>query len=155
MNVMLKQTVLLTAWLLLASSAGAASPRYVIDDDAFLDKVTAAGEKLLAEGKLVSLDTLRRQIRTRCAPLTLPAPTKQKLAPPDLYDRLRESTLAVGTFYKCPDCEAWHFSSSAGFVVGDGGIVCTCCHVVVASDEGVKAAYLVAADAEGRVFPVE
>ena len=77
------------------------------------------------------------------------------MAPPDLYDRLRESTLAVGTFYKCPDCEAWHFSSSAGFVVGDGGIVCTCCHVVVASDEGVKAAYLVAADAEGRVFPVE
>jgi hypothetical protein len=28
-----------------------------------------------------------------------------------------------------PGLRAWHFSGSAGFVVGENGIVCTCCHV--------------------------
>jgi S1-C subfamily serine protease len=79
----------------------------------------------------------------------------QKLAAPDLCDRLRQSTLAVGSFYKCPDCGEWHFNSSAGFVVGEGGVICTCCHVVQAEDEGVKESYLIAADDTGRVFPVQ
>ena len=74
--------------------------------------------------------------------------------PPDLYERLRESTLAVGTYYKCPDCALWHFNSSAGFVAAEDGIVCTCCHVVLAEDDDVKEAYLVAADSAGHVFPV-
>ena len=61
----------------------------------------------------------------------------------------------MGSYYKCPDCGEWHFNSSAGFVVGEGGIICTCCHVVQAEDEGVKESYLVAADDAGRVFPVQ
>ena len=89
-------------------------------------------------------------MRVKLAP-----PLHQKLAAPDLYDRLRQSTLAVGSYYKCPDCGEWHFNSSAGFVVGEGGIICTCCHVVQAEDEGVKESYLIAADDAGRVFPVQ
>ena len=80
---------------------------------------------------------------------------REKLAAPDLCDRLRQSTLAVGSYYKCPDCGEWHFNGSAGFVVGEGGIICTCCHVVTAEDEGVKESYLIAADDAGRVFPVQ
>jgi serine protease Do len=72
-----------------------------------------------------------------------------------LCDHLRQSTLAVGSYYKCPDCGEWHFNSSAGFVVGEGGVICTCCHVVRAEDEGVKESYLIAADDAGRVFPVQ
>ncbi len=39
--------------------------------------------------------------------------------------------------------------------MADGGVVCTCCHVVEPASADVKESYLVAADAEGRVFPVE
>jgi len=55
---------------------------------------------------------------------------------------------------RCPDCGGWHFSGSTGFVVSEAGIVCTCCHVILEEDEQVKEGYLVAADADGHVFPV-
>jgi serine protease Do len=140
--------------VLLAAMTLAASPRFVIDDDEYADKVIEASGKLLAAGKLVSTDTLREKIETRGRPLKLAAPGHQKLDPPDLCDRLRESTVAVGSYYKCPDCDDWHFSASTGFVVGENGIICTCCHVVLGEDDKVKECYLVAADAAGHVYPV-
>ena len=139
---------------LLAKAASAQAPRFIIDDDEYVAKVTEASGKLLRKGKLVSLEALRHQVRARSTHVQLAALSHQRLEPPDLCDRLRESTLAVGTFYKCPDCGDWHFNSSAGFVVAEGGVVCTCCHVVATEDEGVKEGYLVAADASGQVFPV-
>jgi len=131
------------------------STRFVIDDDDYLDKVTTASAKLLRKHKLVSVDSLRAQVRTKGASVKLPAVSQQKLSPPDLCERLRQSTLAVGSYYKCPDCGEWHFNSSAGFVVSESGIVCTCCHVVLGEDEGVKESYLIAADSAGNVFPVK
>ncbi len=141
--------------VLAATGALAAAPRFVIDDEEFVDKVTQTCAKLLQEGKLKSLDTLRAEVRDGGLPLKLASLCHQKLTPADLCDRLRQSTLAVGTYYKCPDCKEWHFNSSAGFVVGEGGVASTCCHVIMAEDDGVKESYLVAADDTGRVFPVE
>lgn len=140
---------------LLSLAARAQSPRFIIDDDEYVDKVTDASAKLLREGKLKPLSSLRREVQTKSFPARLPPLAHRQLAAPDLYDHLRESTLAVGSYYKCPDCGAWHFNSAAGFVVSEGGVVCTCCHVVQAEDEGVKESYLIAADAAGRVFPVQ
>ena len=127
----------------------------MIDDEEYVDKVTEASARLLEDGKLKSLDSLRSQVRAGGLPLKLMPVSREKLAAPELCDRLRQSTLAVGSYYKCPDCGEWHFNSSAGFVVGEGGIICTCCHVVQAEDEGVKESYLIAADDAGRVFPVK
>lgn len=141
--------------LLIAASAFAAAPRFVIDDDAYVAKVTEASAKLLREGKLKSQDFLRGQVRNGGFQVKLTPAFHHKLTTPDVFDRLRQSTLAVGNFYKCPDCDDWQFNSSAGFVVGEGGIVCTCCHVVLAKDQGVKESYLIAADDAGHVFPVE
>ena len=147
--------VLVLGAVLFAVGALAQSPRLVIDDEEYVEKVTDTSAKLLQNGKLKSLDSLRGKVRTGAFPVKSLALSHQKLAPPDLCDRLRQSTLAVGNYYKCPDCGEWHFNSSAGFVVGEGGIICTCCHVVQAEDEGVKESYLIAADAAGRVFPVQ
>ncbi|HWH70362.1 MAG TPA: serine protease [Candidatus Sulfotelmatobacter sp.] len=147
-------TVQILGAVLLTTVALAASPRFVIDDDEYLQKVTDAGAKLLQEHKLQPLKTLRTQVHTKGYRLKLAPLSRQKFDAPDLYDRLRESTLAVGIFYKCPDCEDWHFNSSGGFVVSEG-VVSTCCHVILAQDKGVREAYLVAADATGRVFPVQ
>jgi len=148
--------ILLVVGLVLFSTGAAAAPaRFVIDDEAYVEKVTEASARLLQDGKLKSFDLLRGEIRTAGFPITLIPLAHQKLEAPELYDRLRQSTLAVGSYYKCPDCGQWHFNSSAGFVVGEDGLICTCCHVVQMEDEGVKESYLVAADDTGHVFPVQ
>jgi hypothetical protein len=146
--------ILLTA-ILLTAGARPGAPRFVVDDEDYVDKVTEASAKLLQAGKLKSLGALRAQVRNGSLPVKLASASHEKLAPPDLCDRLRQSTLAIGSYYKCPDCGEWHFNSSTGFVVGEGGIICTCSHVVRAEDEGVKESYLIAADDAGRVFPVQ
>jgi hypothetical protein len=144
------------AWfaaLWLAAGPRPAAAGAVIDDDAYVAKVTRASGQLLRERKLASLAALRKQVSTKGMALKLLPPARQRIEPPDLCERLCQSTLAVGSYYKCPDCGQWHFNGSAGFMVGTG-VVCTCCHVVTAEDEGVTEAYLVAADVTGRVYPV-
>ncbi len=147
--------VLFLTAILFTAGAQPGAPRFVVDDEEYVDKVTEASARLLKDGKLKSLDSFRSQVRAGCLPLKLMPVSLEKLAAPELCDRLRQSTLAVGSYYKCPDCGEWHFNSSAGFVVGEGGIICTCCHVVAAEDEGIKESYLIAADDTGRVFPVK
>ena len=139
----------------LVAAAAAGPPPFVIDDEEYVEKVTEAGAKLLREGRLKSADSLRKQVQAGSYPMKLAPASHQTLTAPDVCDRLRQSTLAVGSFYKCPDCGEWHFNSSAGFVVGAAGVICTCCHVVTAQDEEVKESYLIAADDAGRVFPVQ
>ena len=143
--------VLLTSWSTIAWSQ---SSRFVIDDDAYSDHIVNEAQKLRKEHKLLAVESLRSQVHTAGYSLRLLPVSNEKIEPPELCDRLRQSTLAVGTFYKCPDCGGWHFSGSTGFVVGENGVVCTCCHVVLEEDEQVKQGYLVAADAAGHVFPV-
>jgi len=142
-----------TAMLLVASAAE--PPRFVIDDDAYVDRVTTASAKLLRHNKLTSARALRSQVHTRDFPLKLTSLSQQKPPTPEMYEHLRQSTFAVGNYYKCPDCGEWHFNSSAGFVVGEAGIICTCCHVIETEDKGVNESYLVAADSAGNVFPVQ
>src|SRR5262245_2281750 len=118
--------------ILLASFVGsfAAPNRFVVDDDEYLEKITTSCAALKQKGKLQSLQSLRGQVHTKGRFLKLAPPSREKLTPPQICDRLRESTLAVGSYYKCPDCGEWHFNSSSGFVVGTDGIVATCCHVI-------------------------
>jgi hypothetical protein len=134
-------------------SAGAT--RFVVDDDAYTAQVSQAGETLLRAHKLSSLETLRAEVHMGGVALSLAPLSHEKLEAPDLYDRLRESTLAVGSLYRCPECGGWHFSGSSGFVVNENGIICTCCHVLIEEDEQIKESYLIAADSAGHVFPVK
>jgi hypothetical protein len=152
---MYRSKALLAAMLLVSLSAIAQAPRFVIDDDQYVDRIADDCAKLLREGKLKSVEVLRREVHTKSFPARLAAASHHQLDAPDLYERLRRSTLTVGSYYKCPDCGEWHFLGAGGFVVGDGGVVSTCCHVLRAEDEGVKESYLVAADATGHVYPVQ
>ncbi len=131
------------------------STRFVVDDDAYSAQVSQAGEKLLHAHKLCSLETLRAEVHTAGVALSLAAVSHEKLEAPDLCDRLRESTLAIGSLYRCPECGGWHFSGSSGFVINENGVICTCCHVLVEEDEQIKDSYLIAADSAGHVFPVK
>src|SRR6266581_4986594 len=108
----------------------AAPSRFVVDDDEYLDKIVNSCAILMKKGKLKSAQVLREQVQTKGHSLILPSPSREKLSAPDVCDRVRESTLAVGSYYKCPDCGEWHFNSSSGFVNNSEGIVATCCHVI-------------------------
>ncbi len=152
---MQKSRAILVAALLAANCVLGQSSRFIVDDDEFLGQVTKASGRLAREQKLATSDTLRSQVlksrrgfQLKSIPLA-----KEKMTAPDLCERLRESMLAVGTYFKCKDCPEWHFNGSAGFVVGDG-IVCTCCHVITADDTDLKESFVVAADSRGRVYPV-
>ena len=152
---MLTRVLFVLGLLVFATGALGQSSRFVVDDDAYGDKVTAAASKLLAAGKLLSQQSLRAEVKTKGFAAKLAPPAQHKLAPPDLYEKLRQSIFAVGLFYKCPDCGQWHFNSSTGFAVGEGGILCTCCHVVFEEEETIKESYVIAADADGQVFAVK
>ena len=141
--------------LAFVSMAMAGTGQFVVDDDGYVEKVTESCKRLLHQGKLRSQEALRAQVHTHGNALALAPISHQTLSAPDICDRLRESTLAVGSYYKCPDCGGWHFNSSAGFVIGTNGVICTCCHVLTGEDEGVKESYLVVADSTGHVYPVQ
>jgi serine protease Do len=156
MNGITRWVMMLFLTALLATASASAQPsRFIIDDEAYVGRITNAACKLLKRGELVPLEKLRGQLQQRSHHLRNAPPAREKLAPPDLYDRMRESTLAVGAFYRCPDCDDWHFNGSTGFAVAADGIISTCCHVVMGQDEEIKEGYLIAADATGRVFPVQ
>jgi S1-C subfamily serine protease len=130
-----------------------AGDRLIVDDDAFVEKCTAAAEELHKADKLVPFSKLRAQLDRKSCVLTLPEPRKDKLAPADLYELVRGSTVVVASFFKCKECNEWHFESSSGFVVAEG-VVSTCHHVVDFEDDRMKEGWLVVADAGGKVFAV-
>ena len=144
------RTLLALALLLVSMRA---DDRLVVDDQVFTAKCTAATEELQKAGKLVSFKKLRTQLNRASCELQLPAPRKDKLSAQEVYRTVRESTVVVGTFFKCTKCKAWHFDSSSGFVAADG-VVSTCHHVVQFEDKRMREGYLVVADATGRVYPI-
>jgi serine protease Do len=152
---MCKLAVLFLTATLFTAGARPGALRFVIDDEQYVEKITEASARLLQAGKLKSLDALRQEVRNEGFAIKPQPVSHEKLSAPELCDRLRRSTLTVGSYYKCPDCDEWHFNGSAGFVVGAGGVICTCCHVVRTEDEDIKESYLIAADDAGHVFPVQ
>lgn len=148
--------LVLAVGLTLVVAAYAASPRFIVDDEAYLDTVCAKALQLKQAGKLVAVETLQRQLNRRFAAVPAVPVASQKLVPPDLYDRLRQSTLAVGDYYLCDTCTNWHFDAATAFVVASNGVISTSYHVIGdASEYDPKLPdYLVAADAEGHVYPV-
>ena len=139
-----------------APLARAEAPRFVVDDEAFLDQVCAAAFKLKDAGQLVPLETLQCQLNRQFTAVRSAPEAEQKFFPPDLYERLLQSTLAVGDFYQCDACTNWHFNAATAFVVASNGVICTSFHVIGNGEEEPqgKPDFLVAADHEGHVYPV-
>ena len=138
---------------LLVSAALHAGDRFVVDDDAFIEKATAAAKALHKDGKLVSFKKLRSQFdRTGCK-LQPPQPRTEKLQPREIHQLVRRSTVVAASFYKCSKCKDWHFDSASGFVAADA-VVSTSAHVVNFEDENMEEGFLVIADCNGTVHPV-
>ena len=139
--------------VLLQFAAVGADDRFVVDDEAFVENATAAAKALHAEGKLVSFEKLRAQLDRKSCELQLPAPRTEKLTPREVHRLMRNSTVAVASFYKCAKCNDWHFDSASGFVAADG-VVSTSEHVVDFEDADMKEGFLVIAESNGTVHAV-
>ena len=139
--------------LLLKISATGADDRFVVDDEAFVEKATEAAKALHHAGKLVAFAKLRAHLDRKSCELQMPAPRTEKLTPREIHRLMRGSTVAVASFYKCAKCNDWHFDSASGFAAADG-VVSTSLHVVDFEDADMKEGFLVVTDSNGTVRAV-
>jgi serine protease Do len=136
-------------------SAGAQAPGVPVqEDEAYRKKVTAAAETLLKQGKLLPLDSFQPGLgKTQARPLApLPPATSTRLSPAQVCEKARRAMLSIGTLYRCGKCELWHTNLAGGYAIQSGGVVVTSLHVLINGEH--PESYLIAADAQGSVFPV-
>jgi S1-C subfamily serine protease len=121
-------------------------------DDAGLRRAIEDNVGRLMEGKkTVDAGELRKQLTRRTCEAVLP-PVRVEVATGDHYARLRQSTMVVsGNFKDCGRCDRMHLKGSAtGFMISEDGLMVTNHHVI----DSEKAVTLVAASADGTVYPV-
>ena len=148
------RTVLLT---FLAADASAQSPGVPIHNPTLevlrFTETTNAAQQLRLSGKAVSLAAVKEQLQRTACTLTLPSAGAETLSGRQVWERARAAHVRVGWFYLCPRCDDWHLNLAGGYALTADGAVATCHHVVRPSRE-IREGCLVAADDEGRLFPV-
>jgi hypothetical protein len=112
-----------------------------------------ATKELFATTNVIKLAEIKAQLKRTNCQLQLPKPNTKKLTPRELCDIGRQSHLRVGWAYLCDKCTDWHVNLAGGYVLTADGAVATCYHVVT-PDREIKAGCLVAADEDGKLFPV-
>ena len=116
-------------------------------------KFQTEAAKCVDSGKFTPAADLVKQLSRKQCSLTLPAPTKQKLSPTEVYARRKESVLLVGKLYKCKRCTKWHVSSASGFLISEAGHFVTNYHVVKNSEGDTKMMAVMTYD--GQTLPVK
>lgn len=130
-----------------------ASPPGPIDDEALVRTIEARCATLLAEGKLVRLEDLHAAPPPTDVALSLLPARTTPLEPEALYALGRASALLVGVYYRCEECDGWHFDAASGVALTKAGAVATCWHVLERYPERSEGRVVIA-DHEGRVWPV-
>jgi hypothetical protein len=135
-------------------SLSAQAPGVIVhEDSAYKARILKAARALHEKGSLVPMETLQPQLtRSRCD-VRFGAPKTRILRAEEVYDQARNATLSIGKFYRCMKCDKWHTQLAGGYAVTVDGVAATCFHVLE-SDEEMRDAALIAADAEGNVYPV-
>lgn len=154
----LPRVFLLGLWALMIGlrlSVAAQAPGVpVLDDEAYRKKVTSAAESLLKAGKLLRLDSFESGLTANYPKTVDPlAPNHATpLSATQIYQRARRAMLSIGTLYRCGKCDLWHINLSGGYAIDSLGTAVTSLHIV--EKDGHPESYLLAADPDGRVFPV-
>jgi hypothetical protein len=114
---------------------------------------TNAAQQLRLSGKAVGLAAVKEQLQRTSCTLTLPSPGQSALTGRQVWERARAAHVRIGWFYLCPRCDDWHLNLAGGYALTSDGAVATCHHVVRPGRE-IRDGCLVAADDEGKLFPV-
>jgi hypothetical protein len=110
--------------------------------------------KLREAGKAITIEQARKSYQTPSPrPITLPAPSAERLEPTAIAAKARASYLRVGWHYRCQRCEHWHTNLAGGYVVAEGGIAVTCEHVLSPKAD-MKDGFFVAQASDGTFYPV-
>ena len=112
-------------------------------------------EKLLGEGKLMSLEKIENSLKFPTpVPLNLPPPKSQNLTPTKIAKIAKESGYRIGWAYLCQDCDNWHVNLAGGYALTSVGVLGTCAHVIKMDGKKIRKGGLIAVDQSGKVFPV-
>ena len=147
------------ALLLLGASLSAQVPapgdsRYVVDDEVFEKESGDRTEQLAKEGKLVPYTQIARRVPARREGLPLSPVATESLTPPQLAERLRRSTVAVGLRYQEPKTRKWRYMIGATAFAVAPEILSTALHVMTIDPSMMRDAEAVAVTEDGRVFPI-
>jgi hypothetical protein len=118
------------------------------------DSISVLSKELFTAGNIIKLAEVKEQLKRSSCPLDLPDPSTTKLTAREICASARASHLRVGWAYICSKCEDWHVNLAGGYVLTTNGAVATCYHVVQPVRE-IRDGCLVAADEDGKVFPVK
>jgi Trypsin-like peptidase domain len=116
-------------------------------------KLSTATRELFDTTNVIKLDDVKAQLKRTYCQLELLPPRTNKLSSREVYHVARRSHLRVGWAYLCDKCDDWHVNLAGGYVLTTNGAVATCYHVVQPTHE-IKEGCLVAADEDGKLFPV-
>lgn len=118
------------------------------------DSISILSKELFTAGDVIKLAEVKEQLKRTSCSLELPGPSSTKLTAREICASARSSHLRVGWAYICSKCEDWHVNLAGGYVLTTNGAVATCYHVVQPVHE-IRDGCLVAADENGKVFPVK
>ena len=110
--------------------------------------------KLREAGKSITIEQARKSYQSPSPkPITLPAPSADRLDPAAIAAKARASYLRVGWHYRCKKCDQWHTNLAGGYVVAQGGIAVTCEHVL-SPNVDMREGFFVAQSSDGTFHPV-
>jgi hypothetical protein len=109
---------------------------------------------MFTAGDTIRLAQVKEQLKRASCQLELPPASATRLSAREICTAARRSHLRVGWSYFCSKCEDWHVNLAGGYLLTTNGAVATCYHVVQPVHE-IRDGCLVAADEDGKVFPVK
>lgn len=126
------------------------SDSMIVDDRLLKDALLRKGRALIDAGRTVDSRILQKQLDMDQCHVELRREALPVENPPELFMEAKRSVVIVGGLYLCDNCNRWHVTTAAGFVISSSGAVVTC-HHVVNSD---RKRHLVVMTADQYVYPV-
>ncbi|BCU79801.1 serine protease [Luteolibacter sp. LG18] len=116
--------------------------------------IVQQAEALKDAGKLLSKEKIAELVEKPVAePVELLPAKTQPLVSRDVAIAATKGFVRIGWFYLCPKCDHWHLNLAGGYVIDRKGAVVTC-HHCVRPDHEMREGYLIAVDAEEKVYAV-
>ena len=129
-------------------------PRFIVEDEHFESDASKAAELLAKEGKLVSYTELAKNAPKHHGALPITSTSDHALAPTELADTLRHSTVAMGLRYQEPHSKKWRFMIGATAFAVAPETLSTSLHVMTIDPSLMCEAQAVAVTEDGKVLPV-
>jgi len=128
--------------------------RFIVDDEMYEKASGKQVDQFLKEGKLVDYSYLAKHVPLLHDPQRLAPVETNFMPPPDLADRLRKSTAAIGLRYLEPHKKKWNYMIAATAFAVAPEILSTSLHVMTIDPEMMREAQAVAITDDGEVYPI-